>query len=90
MKPMLIPPDPPKSCWTETISDLGKPTRDELVEYIDELLAHNVRRWFSRLTAYRENKIAGFKLLSELAEARKLLSELSEKIKSAHPGIEVW
>ena len=84
---MLVPPDPPKSCWTETIADLDGPLRDKLVEHIDGLLAHSVRRLYTRLVAYRENNTSGFKLLSELVEARKLLSELSEQIKSAHPGI---
>ena len=84
---MLIPPDPPKSCWSETIADLDGPLRDQIVERIDGLLAHEIRRLYARLTAYRENNTSGFKLLSELAEARKVLSQLSEEIKAAHVGI---
>ena len=87
MKPILIPPDPAKSCWTETIGDLDGPLRDQIIERIDSLLAHEIRRLYARLTAYRENNTSGFKLLSELAEARKVLSQLSEDVKTAHPGI---
>ena len=84
---MLIPPDPPKSCWTETIADLDGPLRDQIVERIDGLLAHEIRRLYARLTAYRESNTSGFKLLSELAEVRRVLSQLSEEIRTAHSGI---
>jgi hypothetical protein len=87
MKPMLVLPDPPKSCWNETIIDLDGALRDQIIERIDSLLAHGVRRLYARLVAYRENKTSGFELLSELAEARRVLSQLSEEIKAAHPGI---